>query len=310
LLLSFSLLETVESVFLPSVSTSLLRARKLRSERRNSGSNINTYNEDGEIVQLRNVDIAIGNSSPIVVIQYQNGTLVSYMNPSSSTTVITSARHKFSKLRIRIVGADFVTPLMDPQLCLVVTGLAADCALAIKHTLEYVVNATHTFGVSPPGHLIAQSIADMFLKSTIGSDRPFACHAFLVDMRVKSDNRHVTSSDNSNNSNSNSNRGIIYEIEPSGNTQQVFASVVGSGAGALTKSKGKTSGYDILESEYTSSTTCDLESAKVLAEKILQHCAESSGWLSEAMEDELTGGGVTTTTTNYNVQAVIHEFIS
>lgn len=298
LLLSFLLLETAESVFLPFVSTSLLRARKLRSERRNSGSNINTYSEDGEIDQLRNVDIAIGNSSPVVVIQCQNGTLLSYINPSS--TVITSSRHKFSKLRIRIVGADFVTPLMDPQLCLVVTGLAADCALAIRHTLEYVANATHAFGVSPPGHLIAQSIADMFLKSTIGSDRPFACHAFLVDMRAKSVN-HVTSSDNSN-----SDRGIIYEVEPSGNTQQIFASVVGSGAGALTKSKGKTSGYDILESEYTSSTACDLESAKVLAAKILQHCAESS-WLSEAMEDELTGG--VTSTTNYSVHAV-HEFIS
>lgn len=310
-LLCFFLLELSESSFLRVLSTSLLRARKVRERRSTSTANI--YNEEGDIDQLRNADIAIGHSSPIVIIQCQNGTLVSYLNTTnpaqvSSKNLTTTHENIHSKLRLRVVGADFVTPLMDPQLCLVVTGLAADCAMTISHALQYVVNATHAYGSSPPGKLIAKSIADLFLKATVGSDRPFACHAFLCDMRRKetlSDN-HEASSCYSNFTVSNQREGVIFEVEPNGSMRQVYASVVGAGAGALTTSKGKTSGYDILEAEFDS-RHCDLDSAKLSATKVLQHCFENS-WLSESesKDDEAEQGN---TMTKVPSVQITHELI-
>lgn len=287
--LCFIALEVSESSMFQVMSTGLLRARKAR-ERRPSAT-VNTYNEEGEIDQLRNVDIAIGNSSPVVVMQCRNGTLVSYIDssnciPESVSTNFTT-RHKFSKLRIRIVGADFITELMNPSLALVVTGLAADCGMTIKSALQYVVNATHAFGVAPPGRLIAKSIADLFLKATLGSDRPFACHAFVCDMRNTSIETPVVYKNAHNNSTQTTERssqGVIYEIEPSGNVQQVYGSVIGAGAGALTRSKGKTSGYDVLEAEYVS-PDCDIEDAKTIASKVLRHCADHS-WLADISHED------------------------
>jgi 20S proteasome alpha/beta subunit len=213
------------------ITLSIVRSRAVRDR---SSGHVNQFGEEGEFVQLKEVDVAISKASTIVIMKCENHTVISYFQ---------------KKGLYSLANVDYVTNLFDPKLCLVVTGYAGDCRETIKFTKDTVLNSTFTYGTAIPGRMIANAIGKMFQESTTGSVRPFICHAFICDMR----NNESTK---------------LFEIEPSGNIQEIYGSVVGMGAtGTMKINKG---GYSLLESKFH--PFLNLEKAKDLSREILLYC--------------------------------------
>jgi 20S proteasome alpha/beta subunit len=146
----------------------------------------------------------------VVVVRLKNETLVAVVDDAT-------AHDDIRPLQIPI-GHHTVSVLAQPNLHLVVLGLAGDCRALHRHLREVVVNHTVAIAAVPPLSSVAKAVGD-YLQSHIHSpDRPLACHAFVFDTTPY---RLLQP------------RPQVYEISPSGEVHAVCAGVAGRFSRAL-----------------------------------------------------------------------------
>ena len=253
----------------------LIRGHKVREKRIKESFHADTYES-----RIENVDYAIDQASSVVVIIFSDGILVSKLQSTSNNSDVLRANED-------IVGVSGINEL-SAGLYLVVTGFGGDCREAIHFAKELVINGTFMNGFVPHGALVAKDIAKLFQASTMGSERPFACHALVCDCRPQVDLPH-TSDDGSSTNEQGVDRLCVFEIHPTGALQVVRGSVMGRGAGGLGRPSRPSaankasmlntdiasgspheSGYECLERGYR--PNLNLPQAKALAETVLARC--------------------------------------
>ena len=165
----------------------LLRSR-LRGEKQYRTTYISEYDEEGQIREMKNIELCINQASPVVVIHVSNGTVIGYCSKSDSIS--------------KIVGVDFITRLNDPKFYLICTGLGGDCRETISNLKQYILNTTYDKNIIASGRSASTFLGSMFQKATTGKTRSYACHAIICDMRKHDYDGNIT--------------GTLYDIHPSG----------------------------------------------------------------------------------------------
>ena len=207
------------------------------SSRGNVGNkeSITYFDEFGQIPQLQNTVKAVEKAHTISAVRTTNGTLISFPSSNSSYLEIS-------------VGVRPFCSLVNPWQHLLITGLAADCRLIVRHACESALNHTVAFGAPPSANYITMTISKQVQGYTtnVGGVRPLACHVFVID----------------------SLRGELYEIDCAGTISRTLGGVGGKGAVA---------GREFLEKNYSPNATID--DMKVLVRNMLHtaNSAQSSG---------------------------------
>jgi 20S proteasome alpha/beta subunit len=280
LVLSFILNAITSANFfslLPKLSF-LLRSR-LRGEKQYRSTYISEYDEEGQIREMKNIEHCINQASPIVVIQVSNGTVIGYCSKPDSLLSSNT-----------IIGVDYITYLNHPKFYLLCTGLGGDCRETISSVKQFILNTTFEKNIIPSGKLTSSFLGSMFQKATTGKTRSYACHAIICDMR------NIRSSDSNNNSNSSSSSaGILYDIQPSGEVQQVYGNVIG---------KGSRKAYHVLEKEFNFNMS--LTSATELVNKVMSICLETES-ISSSSSSLLSSSSSSSFTSPAAVKAAAAE---
>jgi len=187
-------------------------------------------------------------ASPVCALRFSHET-------NGNGTLFVSGYDNSSTLQIPI-GAQAITMLLNPFQRLLITGGAGDCRAVIRFAKQTALNHTFAFDAAPSGLYLANAIGSFLQGQTLGSDRPLACHVFLV-------------------------HGLrppfgLFSIDASGVVDQVHAGCAG---------RGMKQGMELLEEQYHVGNV-SLSEAMSLAEKVI-----NSPSLLKKQQQLVDGGG-------------------
>lgn len=204
------------SLVFMSFGLSVSKGTRPRKRVTNEITSVTTvFDEFGSLPQVKYAYQAISHSRRVATFRRQNATVVAYTLPSGDGLQQSIGCKPLYMLEVPLESG--------PCHHLLLTGIAGDCRIVVRHMKQMVLNHTMEFDASPSGDYLAAKLGSLLQSHTSGGGRLLAAHCFLISTPHAS----IDDSTGTSITTEPASKGTIFEVSATGSVSQVQGGTAG-----------------------------------------------------------------------------------